>query len=166
VLASKMLRRHFQRVRRWEQTDDVLQRALIRLHRALAEEQPESVERFMGLAALQMRRTLIDLARHYYGPHGLAKLHHTDGPLNEGEQQQVELQADDRQPKSLVDWLAFYEAVENLAEDEQQVFNLIWCDGLTQLEAAELMGVTERTIRRRWQSARVQLHDALGAKSE
>ncbi|HWL08417.1 MAG TPA: sigma-70 family RNA polymerase sigma factor [Planctomicrobium sp.] len=163
ILASKMLRKHFLRVARWEQTDDVVQQALMRLHRSLAAVHPESIEQLMGLAAVQIRRTLIDLARHHFGPHGLAKLHHTDGPRVNGEQhQQVELQQDASQPKSLIDWLAFYEAVENLPAEEQQVFNYLWCDGLTHLEAAELLGVTERTIRRRWQSARILLHRALG----
>src|SRR5919198_2635712 len=58
-------------VRRWEQTDDVLQNATMRLLRALEHVSPADPRQFFGLAAEQIRRELIDLARHYYGPHGL-----------------------------------------------------------------------------------------------
>jgi len=69
-LARRKLR-GFPAVARWEQTDDVLQNALVRLTRALETEKPKSVLGFVGLAATQMRRELIDLARHYRGPEGL-----------------------------------------------------------------------------------------------
>ena len=68
-LTRKMLRR-FERVRRWEQTDDVLQSAMLRLHRTLAEVRPESPADFYRLAALNIRRELLDLAKHYFGPCG------------------------------------------------------------------------------------------------
>jgi DNA-directed RNA polymerase specialized sigma24 family protein len=38
---------------------------------------------------------------------------------------------------------------------------LLWYQGLSQAEAAELLQVSERTIKRRWMSARLQLQDAL-----
>ena len=39
ALARAMLRRH-PRVRRWEETDDLLQASLVRLHRSLGQVQP------------------------------------------------------------------------------------------------------------------------------
>ena len=60
-LASRMMRTN-QRVRRWAETDDVLQNSLIRLHRSLSEVRPESPRQFYGLATTHMRRELIDLA--------------------------------------------------------------------------------------------------------
>src|SRR5438093_6684777 len=68
-LARKMLQR-FPNVHRWADTGDVLQNSLMRLLRALEEVRPGSVRDFFGLAAEQMRRELLDLARHYYGPQG------------------------------------------------------------------------------------------------
>src|SRR5437868_14126430 len=65
ALARAMLRR-YPHVRRWEETDDLLQAALVRLHRSLAQVQPESVRHFDNLAAAQIRRELIDLARSYH----------------------------------------------------------------------------------------------------
>src|SRR3569832_1492854 len=61
----------YQNLRRWEQTDDVFQNAMIRLHRSLAEVKPGSVRHFFNLAAVQIRRTLLDLAKHHFGPEGL-----------------------------------------------------------------------------------------------
>ena len=62
TLARHMLN-SYSRVRRWTETDDVLQSALLRLHNALKDIQPTSIRDFFSLAALQLRRELIDLAR-------------------------------------------------------------------------------------------------------
>src|SRR4051812_38634182 len=78
-LARKMLREDA-RVHRWEQTDDVVQNALLRLYRALQEVSPDSPQGFMKLAARMIRRELIDLARHHYGPQGAGAHHATDPP--------------------------------------------------------------------------------------
>jgi RNA polymerase sigma-70 factor (ECF subfamily) len=61
-LARKMLR-GFPLVRRWNETDDVLQNALLRLLRALETVNPASTRAFFGLAAAQIRRELLDLRR-------------------------------------------------------------------------------------------------------
>jgi len=63
TLARKMFSR-YPKLRRWEQTDDIFQNAMIRLHRSLVEVRPDSARAFLGLAAVQIRRTLLDLARH------------------------------------------------------------------------------------------------------
>src|SRR5262245_1016606 len=61
-LTGSMLR-DYRRLKRWEQTDDVLQGALLRLYRALGTVTPATPREFYRLAALQIRRELIDLAR-------------------------------------------------------------------------------------------------------
>src|SRR5947207_12760187 len=68
-LARHLLRAH-PAVQRWAETGDVLQGALVRLTRALTSVRPGSVRDFFALATQQIRRELIDLARHYYGPLG------------------------------------------------------------------------------------------------
>jgi hypothetical protein len=78
-LTRKMLGR-FPSVRRWEQTADVMQNASLRLLRALQQIDPTSVRDFFGLAAEQIRRELLDLVRHHYGPTCHAAHHHTHGP--------------------------------------------------------------------------------------
>jgi RNA polymerase sigma-70 factor (ECF subfamily) len=58
-------------LRRWLESGDVFQNAVIRLQRALEGVTPESVEHFFRLAAVQIRRELRDLGRHYFGREGL-----------------------------------------------------------------------------------------------
>src|SRR5215831_21278709 len=101
ALARAMLRRH-PHLRRWEQTDDLLNAALARLHRSLADVRPEGVRHFDNLVAAQIRRELIDLARSYYGPEGLGARHHTDGTDPGGRLFQVA--GATGQPESLERW--------------------------------------------------------------
>ena len=68
---TRQMLRGYAMVHRWEQTGDVLQAAMIRLCKALDEVQLKSVRHFYRLAALQIRRELLDLARHYSGPEGI-----------------------------------------------------------------------------------------------
>jgi RNA polymerase sigma-70 factor (ECF subfamily) len=160
-LARKMLHR-FPRVQRWEETDDVLQNASLRLYRTLAEIKPATVTEFFRLAALNVRRELLDLAKHYYGPEGMGAHHvsHADAESRSGAGMLTP--ADDTyDPSQLAVWAEFHEQVEHLPEQEREVFDLLWYQELSQAEAAELLGVSERTIKRRWQSARLHLHDRL-----
>src|SRR6266542_1015137 len=153
-LTRRMLRR-YPRLHRWEQTGDVLQNALLRLHRALADVRPRSVREFFGLAATQIRRELLDLSRHHFGPLGQARHHHTD-PETGPSAAANELDPNG-EPATLLQWGEFHEKVNALPEAEREVFDLLWYEGLTQKEAAEVLGVTERTIKNRWRSAKLLL---------
>ncbi len=73
-MARKMLK-GYPGVARWEEADDIAQNALIRLDRALRAVAPPTARDFFRLAAAEVRRELIDLARHYYGPRGLGAHH-------------------------------------------------------------------------------------------
>src|SRR2546421_3225469 len=74
----------FQRVRRWVETDDVLQNALLRLLGALRSVRPQTPREFFVLANLQIRRELIDLARHFYGPEGIGANHDSQALAGSG----------------------------------------------------------------------------------
>jgi RNA polymerase sigma-70 factor (ECF subfamily) len=159
--------RNFSRVQRWEQPDDVLQNASQRLCRALADVPLRSARDLFRLASVQIRRELLDLAQHYYGPEGLGRHHDTnlgrdnpDGPGSSG-QDPADLS---REPARLSAWTEFHEQIEQLPEESREVFDLLWYQGLTQAEAADLLGVSERTVQRRWQQARLELHQALGGE--
>ena len=158
ALARAMLRR-YPHVRRWEETDDLLQAALVRLHRSLAEVRPEDVPHFDNLAATQIRRELIDLARSYHGPEGIGANHQTGGTDPGNRLDQVAQVTG--QPESLEEWTAFHEAVDRLPEEERKVMDLLWYRGLTHAEAAEALGVATKTVQRRWASARLLIQEAL-----
>ena len=161
ALARAMLRRQGH-VRRWEETDDLLQAALVRLHRSLAEVRPEDVRHFDNLAAAQIRRELIDLARRHYGPRGIGANHHTDG---DGPDDRLARVADgSARPETLEGWAAFHEAVERLPDDERRVVELLWYGGLSHAQAAEALGVATKSIQRRWASARLLIREALDAE--
>jgi len=145
-----MLRR-FPSVRRWEQSDDVLQNALLRLLRALQQVEPASVRDFFSLAAEQVRRELLDLARHYGGPHG-AGAHHDSDP--KGVREALD-QADE--PMELERWVAFHEQVSQLPAEEREVVGLVFYHRWTHAQVAELLGMSARTARRQWRRALARL---------
>lgn len=153
-LTQRMLK-NYPRLRRWEQTDDVFQNAVMRLHRSLAAVQPESARSFFALAATQIRRTLIDLARHHFGPDGHAAHHKSDVIQLPNEPAQAS------EPESLEGWVRFHEAVEKLPTDERNVFELTWYGEMKQIEIAELSGVSVRTVKRLWRKARMALGESL-----
>ena len=160
-LTRKMLHDDYARLHRWEQTDDVLQNALLRLHRSLAQVKPISAEQFYGLAATQIRRELIDLARHHFGPRGVSAKHQTDRSTGERRDSLDGHASPAFEPQDIDGWTRFHEEVERLPADERRVFDLVWYQGITQPEAAEILGVSLKTVKRRWQSARILLRERL-----
>lgn len=154
-LTRKMLR-GFPAVKRWSETDDVLQATMLRLHRSLSDVRPESPRQFYGLATKQIRRELIDLARHYQGPHGIGANHHTDDGGIASAKTSTEVQ-----PDSLESWTQFHEAVEDLPDEQKEVVGLIWYEDVSQPEAAEMLGISLATLKRRWQAARLALFELL-----
>jgi RNA polymerase sigma-70 factor (ECF subfamily) len=159
-LTRKMLRR-FPGVRRWAETDDVLQSALIRLLRSLESVPPATPRDFLGMAAEQIRRELIDLARHYYGPQGLGANHASRGGCDGSRDPVAAQPAPAEEPSALSAWCEFHERVQHLPPEEREVVDLLFYQELTQGEAAELLQVAKRTVQRRWQSALLKLHAAL-----
>jgi RNA polymerase sigma factor (sigma-70 family) len=59
----------------------------------------------------------------------------------------------------LAAWAEFHARVEGLPAEERDAFDLLWYHQLTHAEAAELLGVSESTVRRRWTAARLRLRD-------
>jgi RNA polymerase sigma-70 factor (ECF subfamily) len=162
-LAAVMLK-DFARLKRWEDTDAVFQGAMLRLWQALAQVTPEDVLGFSRLAALQIRRELLDLARHYYGPQGLGANYESKlGQRSDaGEPPEAQVAAGSSlDPARLDAWTEFHRQVEQLPEPERVVVDLLWYQGLKQEEAAQLLGVSRATVKLRWQAARLALHDKL-----
>lgn len=159
-LAHRMLQ-DFSRVRRWEDTDDVLQNALLRLVRALEAVPPNSANEFFRLAALQIRRELLDLARRYYGPQGLGRKQESNAGHGSEQALPYEEANTTLEPSRLAAWSEFHRRVEGLPDEERAVFELLWYQGLTRAEAAAVLDVSEPTVKRRWLAARLRLQDEL-----
>jgi RNA polymerase sigma factor (sigma-70 family) len=161
-LSRAMLAR-YPAVRRWEATDDVHMKAMMRLHRALETVQPESVRHFFNLAATQIRRELLDFKKHYYGPQGLGSNHATDHQSPDEPGGRFDRTV--HEPEDISEWAEFHEEADNLPEDLREVVNLLFYQGLSHQEAADVLGISLATVKRRWQAARVHLHDKLGGTS-
>ena len=161
LLARKMTGRD-RRVARWVAAEDVLQNALLRLLRALETVRPDSTKAFFGLAAEQMRRELLDLARHYFGPQGEGANHDSVAPQAEDSRPAPDPPAPHATADDLERWARFHEEVERLPVHEREVVGLIFYHGWTQAQAAELFQRDVRTIRRWWDAALAKLQAALG----
>ncbi|MFQ5732546.1 MAG: sigma factor-like helix-turn-helix DNA-binding protein, partial [Planctomycetaceae bacterium] len=117
---------------------------------------------FFRLAAVLIRRELLDLSRHYYGPLGPGAHHASRGPEESTNRSPAEnAPAHTFDPVRLGGWEDFHRQVGELPDDEREVFELLWYHELSQGEAAELLEVSRRTVIRRWQSACLHLHDAM-----
>jgi RNA polymerase sigma factor (sigma-70 family) len=148
-LVRRMLSR-FPNVHRWEETSDVFQEVLIRLDRTLRQVPLATVRDFFQLASFHLRRELIDLARQH--------VHDREAPPDMPEP------ADDSpDPVALARWCEIHTFIANLPDDVREPFDLIFYQGLSQPEAARVLGVSLRTLKRRWQEARLRLMNRLGA---
>ncbi len=161
VLVRQMLQ-DYPRVARWEQADDLFQEAAIRLHRCLAEVIPATPQDFFSLAALQIRRELRDMARHYFGPEGHAAKHVSAAPNASNPSflsERFEPFDSSLNPERLAIWTEFHAAVDRLPEIEKRVFDLLWYNELSQTVAAKMLQISVRHLRRHWQSARLKLQE-------
>jgi RNA polymerase sigma-70 factor (ECF subfamily) len=166
------------RLRRWYNSDDVLNAAYMRLHRAILAVKPTSPRSFMNLAATQIRRELLDLARHEFGPEGPGA-HHASAPisrldLNPKGQKGKARPAGDQEPRkkparaaqpnpsgpaTQARWNDLLQHIqESLSEEDRELFDLLFTQDLKQEEAAKIIGVSVPTIKRRWREIRLQLH--------
>lgn len=159
---SRKLLSEFPYVKRWEETADICQQAAMKLHLALQKVQPADRRHLENLTAVQIRRTLIDLARKYS-----RSLEHHEARFTPRSQhgnvdallaQQTNDQGEHAQ---LVKWTQLHEAVAELPVPEQEVFHLIWYRGLSKSEIVDLLGVSIHIVQRRWQNARLFLREKI-----
>jgi RNA polymerase sigma-70 factor (ECF subfamily) len=162
VLTSRMLA-GFPNVRRWDDTDDVFQNAVMRLYRSLGQLPIDSPRAVMGLAAKEVGRALLDLARTHAGPMSFAANHATNHPVGSDadDTSKAPILATPAPVEPLDRWTAFHEAIKALPDDVREVFCLVWYLDADQASIATLVGCSERTVRSRWQTARHAIRAAL-----
>lgn len=160
-LTQKLLRR-YPGVRRFDDTDDVFQGAMLRLHRAIVQmaSAGESPRSLMALGAMQIHRELVDLTRRYSAPssyesnRGTNVFEAADGPRYFIDSAAVEEPPPDR-------WEQFHLAIERLSPEQKEVFRLVWYLGADQRTIASIMGCSERTVKNYWRDARDSVRVAL-----
>ena len=150
--------RSFPNVRGQADTGDVLQNSLIRLLRTLLTLRPSTTRDFFNLAAVHIRRELLDLARRCKGK-GCVEL-----DLQDDSDRPAAAQAEPHAAPApdFELWVRFHQAVDELPAEEREVVGLVFYHGWTQVRIAALFNVDERTIRRRWASACERLRGLVG----
>ena len=132
------------------QTDELLGAVVERLLKALCEVRPQTARQFLALAGQHMRWELNDLARRLDEQPAGVEL--CDGMAAAPASTRSGLTPHARR---------LLEAIEGLPKDECEVFDLVGIQGLTQGEAAEVVGVSEKTVQRRLKRARLLLAERL-----
>jgi RNA polymerase sigma factor (sigma-70 family) len=135
----------------FEESDDLLQKTLVRLHRAIQVLKPETTRAFMSIALQNMRWALRDLSR---------EMHSREIKIEPNADLEA-IESKEGEPSTLLEWANFHEAVELLPAEERETFDLIYYGGHNQDEVAEALGISARTVKRRWRLARLLLAKAL-----
>jgi RNA polymerase sigma-70 factor (ECF subfamily) len=133
------------------QVDEMLGAVVERLLKALREARPENVRQFFSLACQHMRWELNDLARRLDEQPTPVEL--DAGAMPAPASSGSGLTADERR---------IFAAIENLPEDEREAFDLVRIQGMTQTEAAQILGVSVMTVKRRLNRGLQRLAVALG----
>jgi RNA polymerase sigma factor (sigma-70 family) len=125
-------------------TSDVLQEVLLELSEMLRQLTPRDGRHFMGLAGQRIRWKLLDLARRRPVP-----LQATDGELGAAEQITYD-------PARLAQWEEVHSYIQELPDAERELFDLIFYQGMPQEAVATMLGEPYRSLKRRWQEARLR----------
>ena len=148
MLCANMLFRSYPRLTRPPlnlQTDELLGAVVERLLKAMRAVRPRTVREFFALANQHMRWELNDLARRLDEQPCRRRAPRGAGAVA-GQQR---LGAHARTPA------ASWRRSTRLPADEREAFSLVRIQGLTQGEAAEVLGVSVKTVQRRLNRARV-----------
>jgi RNA polymerase sigma factor (sigma-70 family) len=133
------------------EADELLGGVVASLLTALRTTRPHTVRRFFALANQHIRWHLNALA------------HRLDERPAAAALAESEIEAPPASTASGLspDGRRMLAAIEGLPEDEREVFDLVGIQGLTHAEAATVVGVSEKTVQRRLNQARVLLAERL-----
>lgn len=121
----------------------------------------EDRHHFFALAARTMRHVIIDAARAHQAERRGGDVEHVS--IDDEEAPQV---PDTRVSTELMRVNDALLELETLDPELVQVVEMRYFGGYSEQEIAELQGVTERTVRRRWDKARAWLYVALGGEGQ
>jgi RNA polymerase sigma factor (sigma-70 family) len=133
------------------QADELLGAVVERLLKALREARPTSTRQFFALASQHMRWELNEMARRLDNQPAAEELREESMPA----------------PASSGSGLTpnarrMLEEIERLPEDEREAFELVRIQGISQIAAGRLLGVSAATVNRRLGRGVQLLADALG----
>jgi RNA polymerase sigma-70 factor (ECF subfamily) len=132
------------------QAEELLGAVVERLLKALREARPATVRQFFALASQHMRWELNDLARRLDNQPTAMEL--CEGLVPAPASSGSGLTPNGRR---------MLEAIATLPEGEREAFDLVRIQGLTQVEAAQVLGVSPVTVKRRLKNGVHHLAEAL-----
>jgi RNA polymerase sigma factor (sigma-70 family) len=140
------------RVAQLEGIDEVLNAALFRLYRALAEVHPANVNKLLALAALQVGRELRDLCDKYFGKnHDREPVRPAPQPADNSIPSPIDEIAEEITGTTTNDrWELVHELVPKLSEKHQEIFGLRYYLGLEFEEIGQLLGIPANTANHRY----------------
>jgi RNA polymerase sigma-70 factor (ECF subfamily) len=154
LLCATLLHKSYPRLARPPanlETDELLGDVVAGLLTALRKTRPPTVRRFFALANQHMRWRLNDVAHRLDNQPAAAALAES-GVAASPASTASGLSPDARR---------ILEVIEGLPEDEREVFELVGIQGLTHAEAAAVVGVSQKTVQRRLNEARLLLAERL-----
>jgi RNA polymerase sigma-70 factor (ECF subfamily) len=167
--AHRFLHGRYARLEPFAQTDDVVQQLYVKILRhqdrfwVNAHGEPvRTLAEFFGHTSAWMRDVLCDQMRKAYGRDDIrpAILPLDSGLADTGPR--YDPSSDTLDGEKLRRWTEFHEAAARLPDELRAVFDLLWYQGLSQAEAATLLGIAVPTVKLRWMKARLQVQQALG----
>ncbi len=154
LLCAALLRRSYPRLMQPPanlEADELLGGVVVGLLKALRTIRPQTVRQFFALANQHMRWQLNDLAR-------LLDERPRAGALAESGVAAPPASGDSALGQDARRMLG---VIEGLPEEEREAFELVRIQGLTHAEAAEVVGVSTKTVQRRLNRARLLLAEEL-----
>jgi RNA polymerase sigma factor (sigma-70 family) len=160
-LAGRMYR-SFPNVHSLAEPVDVVQESWLRLLNTLRNMRPATTRDFFNLAAVHVRRELLDLARRAKRRrHESVSLQAVSGDGSSSSGFPIP-EPDHRTPDDFELWVRFHEAVEELEPERREIVSLVFYHGRSQAEIAVWFGVDVRTVRRWWAAACFDLRARIG----
>jgi len=133
------------------QADEMLGAVVERLLKALREIRPGTVRQFFALASQHMRWELNDMARRLDEQPAVVELN--EALVSAPSSSDTGLTPDGRR---------MLEAIADLPETEREAFDLVRIQGMSQAEAARVLGVSTMTVNRRLNRGLLLLAATLG----
>src|SRR5437773_9675086 len=157
LLCSTLLHRNYPRLAKPPlnlQVEEMLSGVVERMMKAMRVVRPQTVRQFFALANQHMRWELNELARKFDRETHAIELRESaiGDPGTTGATSASRLS-----PNTI----RMLQAIESLPEEEREAFSLVRLQGIRQVDAAEVLGVSAKTIQRRLNRSLILLGEKL-----
>jgi RNA polymerase sigma factor (sigma-70 family) len=162
VFASRQLR-HFPTAKKYNDTQDILHDVLLKMLKKIKSNPPSCAQEFFAIVSRDIRNHLVDQLRYFLGRVDAAdesrpsrdKLY---GPCDALD---IEVQQQTYDPSKIQLWTEFHQCADQLPEELRLVVDLMFYQGFTQEESANVLAISRKVLRNRWTKAKLILSEVL-----